>query len=956
MRKIRLSFVLSLVMLFMFSCSMEITQEKIEDTPVIEEAENINKDCRDVKINISSNTLSSRTILPDSNSLIRANWYEVTLTSVSDPNLTYTESISTENGGDAVVSIKNVKIGTYRVSGEAYIKNGDASKVLVYKGEGTQNLNVEIDGSNTTSIVLKALCEGEGLTGSISITIDWTEAAKMEGVVKEVVEKYPLSIKFFYADDYSANDYSPVYSQLGETLTAEVGVTSIHFEKSGIPVSGKGIGYFGIYYTVEGTEYLLLTLGSDVIQIYSQQVSVPDNGELYVVSNKNIPSEINEVRLNLGYGEDPTKDLLVSWTNTDDHGSLLYDRISFKLYDVTNGRNLVEQKILDLGGDRSTMMSYQFGSEMVKGRKYVVYATGRTPYGRETKTFVSNTFQAKVLVESIEIDESSINSSYLTNGESFAISATVYPEDATNKSLLWSFSDDIFDVLANDSNSNKVTLVAKKPGMTKIIATSLDNTSLSDTSEKSIAIRLRKPEIPICEVVSTDGGKKVRVSWGVNDNWAASYKVYRIVDGVKEENEVATVESVSNSANYYEDVNIIAGKSYAYIVKAENDLLATEFFNPESEMSEASSAITPIIPTISFVQPTLDNFILTVSDGTGKAEDILVTEEEPQTLFIEERIEGIEKYTWLVNGVKIKSGNYDFCSSITLTSTMDAVEIRGGDANTLTLVGETADGKAYSSTIYFRVVTVKDERVEISNSIESIDINQGRYALDAYVYPFNATMQDIRYTSDNESVASVDGKGVITLNGIGHVTITASCTYGESAKVEFDVYNPLSDPVALLRIFNAKLKTVVSQANTSFKDDWWALASRSYNYDNGQASVTAPSGTSQSAGSIEINNMVVDDSVYGPIVFNTSTPISIYASDGGGFWNQGYLGDDPLQYIGYKNEGLVMVTLPYGQVSVAIQLNSIDVQNNSGSYIVTFQGKESVNVEYSTLSGQYPLV
>ena len=41
MRKIRLSFVLSLVMLFMFSCSMEITQEKIEDTPVIEEAENI---------------------------------------------------------------------------------------------------------------------------------------------------------------------------------------------------------------------------------------------------------------------------------------------------------------------------------------------------------------------------------------------------------------------------------------------------------------------------------------------------------------------------------------------------------------------------------------------------------------------------------------------------------------------------------------------------------------------------------------------------------------------------------------------------------------------------------------------------------------------------------------------------------------------------------------------------
>ncbi len=174
----------------------------------------------------------------------------------------------------------------------------------------TNNLLVEIDGANTTEIALNALSSGDSLTGSISVTLDWTEAANMEGVVKEVVGKYPLNIKFFYAEDYSANNYAPSYSQLGETLVVPVGTTTAHYEMSGIPVTGKGIGYFGVYYTVEETEYLLLTLGSDIIQIYSQQVSIPDNGDLYVITNNNIPSVINEVRLNLSYGEDPTKAMI----------------------------------------------------------------------------------------------------------------------------------------------------------------------------------------------------------------------------------------------------------------------------------------------------------------------------------------------------------------------------------------------------------------------------------------------------------------------------------------------------------------------------------------------------------------------------------------------------------------------------------------------------------------------
>ena len=954
MKKIGLVIVFSLILILMFSCSMEISNEIKEDNPIVQEP--VEEKGAEVRIKINTPSLTSRTILPDNDDLVKANWYEVRLESIDDPDLAYTQSVSAENG-EAEVQFENILIGTYIVTGEAYIKNGDATKVLLYKGRSSENLKVEVDGTNTATIILESLNYGNGLTGGVSVSIDWTDASKMEGVVKEVVSKYPLSIKFFYADDYTANGFKPEYTQLGETIIAPVGTTSVHYEKHGIPVTGKGIGYFGIYYTVEETEYLLLTLGSDIVQIYSGQVSVPDNGDLYIVTNNNIPSVINEVRLSLGYGEDPTKNLLVSWRNTDDYGSLLYDRISLKLYDVTNGRSLVEQKILDLREKISSDMSYQFEAEMVKGHKYVVYATGRTPYGRETKTFVSNTFQSKVLVESVDIDESYISGSYMTNGESVIASATVNPFDATNKGLSWSFEDDLFDVVSNDNDSNKVTLIAKKPGRTKVTATSLDNPELSDTSEKTISIRLRKPESPMCEVLEVDGGKKIRVFWSVNDSWAESYSVYRVVDGVTEENSVAVVDNVGDSVNSYDDVNVVAGKSYAYVVKAENSTLITPYFNPESEASDQSPAITPLVPTITFVQPTVKNFTLTISNGTGSASDVLVTEEEPQTLFIPNPIDGIEKYTWLVNGVAIKTGTYESCSSITLTSDMSAVEIRGGDANTLTLIGETHDGNAYSSTIYFRVVTVKDERVEISNAISSIDINDGTYLLDAYVYPINATMQDITYSSSNEDVASVDSKGVVTLKGIGHVNITASCTYGESSVMELDVYNPLTDPTSLIKIFNNGIKPVMTEADVSFKGDWWpGETPKKYSYDGEKVQISSPENASQSAGNIVLKDFIINDSFYGPIICNTTTSIKIYASDGGGIWNKGYIGDDPLHYIGYNNEGLVRVTLPYGQGSATIQFNAIDVQNKNGSYTVTFDGRDSVKIEYSDLAGEYPLM
>ena len=80
-----------MVFLLLISCSMDVEEPVVEDVPPVEVPEVTKKDVADVKIKISSTTLSSRTILPDS--LVKANWYEVTLKSLSDQSLIYTESV-----------------------------------------------------------------------------------------------------------------------------------------------------------------------------------------------------------------------------------------------------------------------------------------------------------------------------------------------------------------------------------------------------------------------------------------------------------------------------------------------------------------------------------------------------------------------------------------------------------------------------------------------------------------------------------------------------------------------------------------------------------------------------------------------------------------------------------------------------------------------------------------------
>ena len=947
---------LAAVISALFSCKVNMPSPESSLTP--EDVQSDKKTAVNVIIPALKTGVVKRTVKPDNDGLVEADYYTVVLTSAEDNTLVYSASSEASLTNSVELSIPDVKLGSYKAEATAYLKQSQDTKVLLYEGKADGIFNVTVSGDNKVSIPLKAVNKGENLTGSVNITLDWTDASALEGVLKDVVSSYDITAKFFYTNNYASGEFEVI-----DLVNVPVGTTATTFTTSSIPVTGAGYGYFGLYYTKNETEYLLLNVGGETFQIYSNQVSVPENADLYKVTGDNIPSEINAVKLTLGYGEDPTKDLKVSWVNTDEKGELIYEEVSLVLKKIDTGE-ILEEKILNGHEYASQNASYTFEYNLTRGDKYVVYATARTPYGRETNRFVSNEFTPKVLVESVVINESTMPESYIIQGDGFKLNSVVLPEDATIKDMEWSFEENgLFSLTPANINATSVNLVAIKPGMTKITASSKDNKDVKYTTEKTVSIRLRPVKAPSVTESTQDGGKSLTVTWTPEDGYATSYEVYRYVNGNLEAEAVAVINIENGDDCKYVDKNLYANTSYAYAIKSLNNSLKTAFFDPASELSAKSDIFTPVIPTVTFTQPSIDSFNLQINNADIQAEDILVTPDSPQTLCIPEAIEGGVKYSWLVNNTVVKSSSvFGEVQSVILDTSMDILSLRGGDANTLTLVVEDENGNAYSKTIYFRVVSVIDTGVNIANPIEYISVTSPSYSLNASVVPINATMQNIYYESSNPSVASVSSTGVISINGTGRVTVTVSSTYGAPSSFTFDVYNPMNSALDLVKVLNNATRPRLQEINSKIKysygtGDWWTAAQQTHASSDGMLEAANNSGGSQQTnGYIKYKNLIYSDSYYGQLVFNTEEgdnnplkddTIRVNAKNEG---MAGNLGTDPLRYIGYNNQGSVTVHLPYNQGTAKVYFKSINVLDNNGEYGVVLPYSDSVTVSYASLN------
>lgn len=102
----------------------------------------------------------------------------------------------------------------------------------------------------------------------------------------------------------------------------------------------------------------------------------------------------------------------------------------------------------------------------------------------------------------------------------------------------------------------------------------------------------------------------------------------------------------------------------------------------------------------------------------------------------------------------------------------------------------------YRTMDFYYDITVKASNVSVTNvslSRSSVEMKEGNtFQLTASVYPNNATNRRVNWSSSNNSVATVDGYGVIQAKQAGNATITCRAADGSGkyatcyVKVESD--------------------------------------------------------------------------------------------------------------------------------------------------------------------------
>lgn len=873
----------------------------------------------------SSNT---RTIRPST--FIAPKSYKITLTQSEGDSVE-----RTFNQTSGAIEIEGINMGTYTVLVEGYEKEDCQGMKTCVSSPSTPTLTVKPTEVSSITVQMEAVMEENG-TGSIKVTFDWTGlSADVETPFNDALKTGILYFQLLYVND------DGVATPQGEAQKAviEEGVTSYTFELSGLPVTkGQSIAF---NVTDKNGQMIAYKKFSSTLQIAAGQVSTPDSNdtELFYITNTTAPSYGRNVsKVSWQYDDEkPETAVVITWSNpTSYDGTVLADTVDLVLKKTTG------ETVYEITEEVSTATSSHKFDGLEKGVEYELSTRAHLTDGRSSQleeVYFTTPIQTKILVTGIEINGKIPEK--LTYGEHFELGYTVTPENASIQTAKWSVSNE--GVLIINGN----TFTANKPGRTNITVTSDENIgSFSDTTDQYVSVYLATPSGMTATPVNdtAESSCYTYVSWN-SVLFAESYDVYRSVDGIKEET------SVNVTGTSYNDYNVQAGRSYTYSVVAK---YADETGSYDSAESPASKAVETVKPTIEIKAPVFGETKLEISKG---GDSILIMPDQTQTISLSKAVDGAVNYSWYINSTKVKEGTFESANTITIG--MDSKGLDGGSENgeqELKLNVTLSDNTIISATIKFNAVTVKDESVEanwLTKSGKRLPVSIGEsFKINARVWPYDATLQALTYSSVDEDIAKIDQSGNMTITGYGDVEITIKPSTGEALVIPFSFYNPtLKSAEQLINAVNSYLKTHFDVANSSFESDWrggrdWnaGVIGATQTYKSGAITiVNSEGGLNNKYGKLTISE-AMEISDMKEVKISTSG-ITLYDEAGS------YMSREKLVSIGNTNES-IFVSLPDNQGSATIIYDSIQVNGNrGGSYIVTFSQDVGDDGENPTIKG-----
>lgn len=348
--------------------------------------------------------------------------------------------------------------------------------------------------------------------------------------------------------------------------------------------------------------------------------------------------------------------------------------------------------------------------------------------------------ESGINVESVSLDNSSLS---MNVNDKKKLNATVKPDNASNKNIIWDSSDS--SIVAVDDSGN-VTAISEG---TAIISVTTEDGGYKASCEINVlksfvsvtGVSLDKNNVELKEGENTKLSATITPSDASNKNvsWSSSNPEIATVDNngkvIAISEGTAAITVTTDDGNY---------KANCVVVVTRNE----EAVDPNpSEIKVTGVTVTPTEKSLKVGENTKLSATVTPSNATNKSVSWTSSDSSVASVDDNGNVTAISNGTVIIT-VTTEDGNYK------AISTINVVDIETSNPDD----GDKED------------VLPK----EINLNVSSGQIKKGEsLQLIATVVPDTATNKEIVWTSSDSGIASVDDNGIVNAKEVGDVVITA---------------------------------------------------------------------------------------------------------------------------------------------------------------------------------------
>lgn len=473
------------------------------------------------------------------------------------------------------------------------------------------------------------------------------------------------------------------------------------------------------------------------------------------------------------------------------------------------------------------------------------------------------------------------------NTKRLQIRATVYPENALNKTIEWTTTD---PTKATVDANGLVTFL--KPGTVTIIAVSQDNPKVKAMCNLTIQIPVVSVSLDettktmyvgqterLSYVVLPTNADNNAVTWTSTNTSVATVDATGRVSAKSTGTAVIILKSLDGGYSVYCTITVRSVATGVKFDVSKLDMKTGETYTIKTTLTPKNSTDTNLVWESSDTQIVMvDDQGKLTAKGVGKA--IIMARTEAGgiaycTVTVTQPVQGIllnftEKTVYVGTTFKLKAtvkpSNANNIGVTWKSSNPKVAQINqegeiSGITGGVTIITATSVEGGFMETC---VVTVREPVTTVTLDYETYTLGiKKSFKLTATVTSDTATNQEVYWTSSDESVATVSQKGKVTGVSMGYATITATAKDGSEveASCEVRIVTPVTGVtinksyITLMVGETESLKATIKPNNSTFKTAKWTSSDESVAIVDEDGIVTAVK-----AGSVSITAEAQDSS------------------------------------------------------------------------------------------------